>query len=73
MEKLGARWDIVDTEGGKSVMYENLVAGVQFNCGICPATTTVPMLLEFILTEGDAGDIVFLNGSVIWIQAEVRT
>lgn len=62
MKSLGARWSITDTKDGKIVVYENLEAGIRFECGVCRRDTPVDMILEFILGEGDPGDLVFLNG-----------
>ena len=62
MKNLGARWTITEKPEGKVVVYENLEAGIKFDCGVSPPTTPIGMILEFILTEGDPGDLVFLNG-----------
>lgn len=63
MKSLGARWTIVESETGKTVVYENLETGVVFNCGVCKPETPILSILEFILSEGDPGDFVYLNGT----------
>lgn len=69
----GARWDVVDVEAGKSVIYENLESDIQFDCGIVRSDTPMSMILEFIVSEGDPGDMVFVNGSPMMVlQKEVR-
>jgi hypothetical protein len=59
----GARWLIVEKQDGKSVKYENLEAGISFDCGVTPVAASIGMILEFIISEGDPGDLVFLNGT----------
>ena len=56
---LFARWTIKETNIGISVVYENLERGIIFDCGICRKDTLPEMLLEFIMSEGDAGDLVY--------------
>ena len=62
MKNLGARWTITEKPEGKIVMYENLETGIAFNCGMSPPGTDLFLILEFILSEGDPGDLVFVNG-----------
>lgn len=63
MKHLGARWDITDQKDGqKQVAYLNLCTGTKFECGLTPANSPMGLILEFILSEGDPGDMVFLNG-----------
>lgn len=59
---LGARWTITDVKDGRMVVYENLEHGKRFDCGIERGDTPLDMILEFIISEGDPGDLVFLNG-----------
>lgn len=68
----GARWDIKDQDDNKLISYSNLETGVVFDCGAVRSDTPLNMLLEFILSEGDAGDLVFVNGNLLQIQKEVR-
>lgn len=69
---LGARWDITTQQDYLLVMYSNLETGVTFDCGLIAASTPLNQLLEFILSEGDPGDLVFFNGTMLQIQKEVR-
>ena len=63
MKHLGARWDITDQKDGqKKVVYANLCTGTIFDCGLAPANSPMILLLEFVIDEGDAGDMVFVNG-----------
>lgn len=62
MKQLGARWDITDQADGKKVVYMNLCTGCSFDCGVAPAASPMCLLLEFIVSEGDPGDMIFLNG-----------
>lgn len=62
MNPLRARWLLTDEAGGISVLYENLVSGIQFYCGIVRKDTPLDHLIEFIVAEGDPGDYVFRNG-----------
>jgi hypothetical protein len=54
-----ARWTIKETDTGISVVYENLVRGITFDCGICRKDTLPELLWEFIVSEGDPGDVVY--------------
>lgn len=60
---LGARWTIEDVATGKSVKYENFVKGIGFDCGIQTPDKDLHEIMAFIISEGDPGDIVILNGS----------
>lgn len=63
MKTLGARWNITDqADGQKAVVYINLCNGTTFECGLTPAGSPMGLILEYILNEGDPGDMVFLNG-----------
>lgn len=62
MKALGAKWNITDTRDGRLVVYENLVDHHRFDCGVERRDTPFDMILEFIISEGDPGDLVFLNG-----------
>lgn len=62
MKALGARWNITDqADGQKAVVYINLCTGCRFECGVIPAHTATGLILEFILDQGNPGDMVFLN------------
>lgn len=64
MQTLGARWMIQDQkQGQRAVSYQNLDTGTVFDCGACEPGTSMESILDFILSEGDAGDLVFLNGT----------
>lgn len=54
-----ARWTVKETSKGISVVYENLERGITFDCGICRKDTLPELLLEFIMSEGDPGDLVY--------------
>jgi hypothetical protein len=54
-----ARWTVKETNKGISVVYENLERGITFDCGICRKDTLPELLLEFIMSEGDPGDLVY--------------
>lgn len=62
MRTLGARWTVTETASGRLVVYENLERGLTFNCGVEPLSTPFDLIVEFIIQEGDPGDLVFLNG-----------
>lgn len=59
MNSLGARWSITDEAAGRHVVYHNLVRGLVFDCG--HTNDDMGKLLQFIVSEGDPGDMVFLN------------
>jgi len=64
--KLGARWTLNDRKEGISVVYENLESGITFDCGIVRLDTPLDHLAEFIVSEGDPGDMVYRNGAHIF-------
>jgi hypothetical protein len=59
---LGAKWVISNQKQGISVRYENHEHGIDFDCGVTARATPLELILEFILGEGDPGDLVFLDG-----------
>jgi len=44
-------------------VYENLERGIKFDCGVTPKGTLADLILEFIMSEGDPGDLVYWNNA----------
>lgn len=65
----GARWTVVDGH----VVYENLVSGTSFDCGQANSSATPKQVMEFIVGEGDVGDLVFYNGELFYLLKGNKT
>ncbi len=48
-----------------TVVYRNLHSGTDFNCGDQHATTDVGLILEWVRSEADPGDLVLVDGRVV--------
>ncbi len=64
---VNARWEVSQLdEGGKwSVLYRNLKDDVVFDCGSQPAATPLALIMQFVLSQAEPGDIVTLHGQTV--------
>lgn len=63
----------MNVAGGLSLIYENLVDGITHDCGVVRGDTLPILLLEFIIGEGDPGDVVTWDGKPIhFLMKETR-
>lgn len=78
-----ACWKIAETADGLSVVYVNLVDGIQHDCGVVRRDTLPALLIEFIadqflrdeggLNNVHVGDVVVWNGRPIsYLLKEAR-
>lgn len=58
------RWDFQTRAGGIEITYANLLTGKLLVCGVARPGTLLPILIEYVYEEGDAGDVVFIDGKL---------
>lgn len=62
-----ARWEVskLREDGKWSVLYRNLKDDVVFDCGSQPAATPLALIMQFVLSQAEPGDIVTLHGQTV--------
>jgi len=64
-----AQWTVRKVKSGISVIYENAVTQKRFDCGVCQVGFDA--ILEFILAEGDSGDIIHTDSTPLFVMKRV--
>lgn len=60
-----ALWKVVTQRTKIAITYVNLQTGKPFNCGDQHPDTDVDLILQWITTEADPGDVVLLDGRAV--------
>lgn len=71
MLNLKALWNVdLQKSGQYAVKYQNYSTGKKHDCGLTNPGVSLNEVLEFVMNEGDGGDLLFLNGK-FWTQLTV--